>query len=178
MLLTIADIESQLDEKFSRFQGEMDDLILRKRLEPLKNIRGLEEELNIKLDSEFLSFITEYDLDNFSLGNISFGSGQNYIDTLIKLNSENDFNQWWSGESRPGGIIVVAISDPYAILLNSFNGEIYAITSESDINENEPISVNFELFIRGVGSLFLKHCQPTEVCVSVGARNKDFWNNI
>lgn len=33
MLLTISEIEKRLEERFSLFDGEMDDLILKKRVE-------------------------------------------------------------------------------------------------------------------------------------------------
>lgn len=88
MLLTIENIENKLIEKFSPFQGEMDDLILKKRTSLPSNIDALEKELEVNIDGEFLSFISKYELDNFSLGNIAFGVGSDYINTLIKLNKK------------------------------------------------------------------------------------------
>ncbi|EOI5761317.1 hypothetical protein [Cronobacter turicensis] len=55
----------------------MDDLILRKRNSPLANLAKLESELNIKICDDFLSFLNNYELDNFSLGNVAFGFGGN-----------------------------------------------------------------------------------------------------
>ncbi|EJQ2917570.1 nuclease, partial [Cronobacter sakazakii] len=43
--------------------------------------------------------------------------------------------------------------------------------------ENE-ISKNFELFVRGVGTLFLKEGTASEVAVAVGAVNQDFWQSL
>jgi len=178
MLLTIQEIESQLNNKFSPFQGEMDDLILRKRKKTVDNVGTLEKKLNIKLNKDFLSFISSYDLDNFSLGNIAFGSGSDYIEKLISINEGDDFGRWWQGNDRPDGIILIAISDPYSILLNTKNNEIYAIMSEEQKHDKAPISKDFESFVRGVGSLFLKKAQLQEVINSVGAVNQDFWHNI
>ncbi|EJQ8906720.1 nuclease, partial [Cronobacter sakazakii] len=108
MLLTVSEIEKKLHEKFDPFQGEMDDLILKKRNSPLANLAKLESELNVKICNDFLSFLNNYDLDNFSLGNVAFGSGENYINTLLELNKNNDFNHWWVGNKRPEGVILIA----------------------------------------------------------------------
>lgn len=178
MLLTIENIENKLIEKFSPFQGEMDDLILKKRTSLPSNIDALEKELEVNIDGEFLSFISKYELDNFSLGNIAFGVGSDYINTLIKLNKKNNFNHWWQGDDRPAEFILIAISDPYTILLNTVNGKIYAITSESEIKNDEEVSSGFNVFVRGVGSLFLKTSTPSEICSLVNARNKEFWHEI
>lgn len=86
MLLTLLDVENKLHVKFALFQGEMDDLILKKRNGPPDNLAKLDSELNIKICDDFLSFVNTYDFDNFSLGNVAFGSGENYMNTLIELN--------------------------------------------------------------------------------------------
>lgn len=178
MLLTIKEIEVELYNKFSPFQGEMDDLILRKRDTPVNNLEKLESHLHVKLKGSFLSFIMEYNLDNFSLGNISFGTGGDYLEKLIYLNEGDGFNNWWEGSLRPKSIIVIALSDPYTILLNTVTGMIYAITSEPSVNDDRPVADDFELFIRVVGSLFLKKISAQDAIKFTGATNQDFWNNI
>ncbi|ALB65088.1 SMI1/KNR4 family protein [Cronobacter dublinensis] len=178
MLLTIPEIEKKLHEKFDPFQGEMDDLILKKRTSALANITIFEAKLNIKICNDFLSFLKTYDLDNFSLGNVAFGSGDNYINTLIELNEDDDFNHWWVGNKRPEGVILIAISDPYSILLNNNDNKVYGITGESYQYQENEISINFELFVRGVGTLFLKEGTVSEVAAAVGAVNLDFWQSL
>lgn len=178
MLLTVSDIEKKLHEKFNPFQGEMDDLILKKRNSPPDNLAKLESELNIKICDDFLSFVNTYDLDNFSLGNVAFGSGENYINILIELNKNNVFNQWWVGNKRPEGVIVITISDPYGILLNNNDHKVYGITGESCQYQENEISKTFELFVRGAGTLFLKEGTASEVAVAVGAVNQDFWHSL
>ncbi|ALB61136.1 FIG00924987: hypothetical protein [Cronobacter condimenti 1330] len=178
MLLTIPEIEKKLHEKFDPYQGEMDDLILKTRGSALANLSKLESNLNIKICNDFLVFLKTYNLDNFSLGNVAFGTGEDYVNTLIKLNKENDFNHWWVGHRRPEGVIVIAISDPYTILLNNNNNKIYGISGESYQFQKEEISKTFELFVRGVGSLFLKEGTVSEVAGAVGAVNQDFWQSL
>ncbi|MDK1252859.1 SMI1/KNR4 family protein [Cronobacter dublinensis] len=177
-MLTILDIEKKLREKFYPYQEEMDDLILKKRTCTLANLSKLESELNIKICNDFLLFLETYDLDNFSLGNVTFGTGEDYVNTLIEINKENEFNHWWLGHRRPESVIVIAISDPYTILLNNDNNKIYGISGESYQFEKEEISKSFELFVRGVGTLFLKEGSVSEVAGAVGAVNEDFWHSL
>lgn len=177
MLLTINEIEVMLHEKFSPFNVEMDDLILKKRMVPANNIKHSEEGLGSNFPKDFIDFVNNYDIDNFSLGNLSFGHGDDYLEKIVRINSD-EFNHWWIGEHRPDGVICIAISDPYTILLNTHDGKVYAITSEQTMDGWESIADNFELFIRGVGSYFLKACPLTEIIKSTGAIDISFWNNI
>ncbi|WP_312689872.1 nuclease [Kosakonia sp.] len=178
MLLTLADIEQQLAEKFSPFDGEMDELLLIKRRGPVGDIRALEQSLNVRLSGDFLAFLSRYDLDHFSLGNIAFGTGQDYLAQVIALNQGDAFNRWWPGVRRPEGIIVIALSDPYTLLLNTLDQRVYAMTSEPTAADDGPVADSFALFIRGVGSLFLQAASPQEVAGAVGAVNLAFWQEI
>ncbi|MGG7670780.1 SMI1/KNR4 family protein [Yersinia sp. J1] len=178
MLLTIEEIESQLDKKFSPFDGEMDDLILTKRKFPISNLESSEKTLDITFPSDFVSFLKKYDIDNFSLGNVAFGSGGDYLEKIIALNDKDNFSHWWVGNTRPRGVIVIALSDPYAILLNTNDCKIYAITSEERASDREPIAIDFNKFIRGVGSVFLKACSRNEIEILVGSKNSEFWTVI
>nr|EKM1387366.1 nuclease [Cronobacter sakazakii] len=49
---------------------------------------------------------------------------------------------------------------------------------ESYQYQGNEISKNFELFVRGVGTLFLKEGAASEVAVAVGAVNQDFWQSL
>ncbi|HDT6506968.1 TPA: nuclease [Klebsiella aerogenes] len=175
MLLTISEIEKRLEEKFSLFDGEMDDLILKKRVKMSDDYKLIEREFNIKLDSEFVAFTSLFNLDCFSLGNIVFGSGDAYVNRLIRINKGNDLEKWWSGRERPRFMIAVAISDPYTILLDTRNGKVYAVTSEPGESDDMPVALGFYYFIRGIGSVFLKSMPSSEVVNFVGAVNKEFW---
>ncbi|SCC12963.1 hypothetical protein GA0061071_106175 [Kosakonia oryzendophytica] len=178
VLLTLADIEQRLAEKFLPLEGEMDELLLKQRREPVGDICALEQILNVRLSGDFLAFLSRYDLDHFSLGNIAFGTGEDYLAQVIALNQSEAFNRWWPGVSRPEGIIVIALSDPYTLLLNTLNQRVYAITSEPTAADDDPVADSFALFIRGVGSLFLQAAHPQEVASAVGAVNLAFWQEI
>jgi hypothetical protein len=177
VLITINEIEVKLNEKFSPFNREMDDLILKKRISPVNNIKLSEERLRVNFPKDFIEFVNNYDVDNFSLGNISFGHGGDYLEKIVSINNDQ-FNHWWIGEHRPDGVLCVAISDPYTILLNTHDGKAYAITSEQTLDGWESIANSFELFIRGVGSHILKTCPLSEIIKLTGASDTSFWNDI
>ena len=177
VLLTINEIEVRLHEKFSSFNGGMDDFMLKKRMAPVNNIKHSEERLGVNFPKDFIEFVNNYDIDNFSLGNISFGHGDDYLEKIVRINND-EFNHWWIGEHSPVGAICIAISDPYTILLNAHDGKVYAITSEQTMDGRESIADSFELFIRGVGSHFLKACPLTEIIKSTGVNDISFWNGI
>ncbi|AOR63357.1 hypothetical protein [Pectobacterium wasabiae] len=176
MLLELTEIESKLHEKFSIFEGEMDDLMMKKGGFSIDEVHALEKRLDIKLHDEFKKFVLNYSLDDFSLGSFMFGDGGNYLDKLFELNSKNDLVQWWGKADRPKNLLLVAYNDPYSILLEVDSGRIYAITNESDLNNIKPISFDFCFFFRGVGTTFLNKVNPTDVEGLVGSEDKFFWS--
>lgn len=178
MLLELPEIESKLYEKFSPFDGEMDDLIMRSGGASIDDVVNLESKLNVKLHDKFKSFILNYDLGNFSLGSFVFGDNGDYLGKVFELNHENDLIQWWGSGKRPERLILVTYNDPYSILLNLINGKIYAITSESDLNDIKHVSSDFCLFCRGVGTMFLNKSNPIDVGKSVGSENNFFWSSL
>lgn len=179
MLLTVEDIEGRLSTKFSAFHGELDDLKLIKRTEPISDVYLVEAQLGIQLPEDFLSFITAYNIDNLSLGRVAFGCGTSYTDSIIEINQYSGFNHWWLGDCRPEGIVVIAISDPYTILLNTLDKQVYAMTSESAMDEFELVATTFSLFIRALGSLFLNTATVDKIRKEVGADSRtEFWQTI
>jgi hypothetical protein len=178
MLLTIDQIEFQLEAKFMSFGSDMSDLVLKRRTSPPTNINILERSINTRLPNEFRLFIERYNMDNFTLGAISFGTNDDYIEQLIEMNADDEFSRWWTGSLRPSNTIAIATSDPYTILINTENGKISAITSESKMTNLETIACNFSMFARGVGTIFLKQGNPSEVEIAVRAENSEFWREL
>ena len=179
MLLSIEEIECQLEEKFSAFNGELDDLKLIRRSHCLDDIEAAEKQFGIRFPEDFLSFISIYNLDICSLGKIAFGTGTPYLEWIVKINQPSELGCWWSGSRRPEGIIVIALSDPYTILLNTLDRQIYTMTSESEMDKFELVAINFNSFIRGIGSIFLNAASASEIEIKVGAgRQSKFWQVI
>lgn len=178
MLLELSEIEPKLYEKFSPFGGDMDDLIMKSGGGSVDDVIDLEQKLNIKLHDKFKSFILKYDLGNFSLGSFIFGNDDDYLGKIFELNNENNLTQWWGKGPRPESLLLVTYNDPYSILLELSRGKVYAITSESDLNNMKQVSSAFDLFCRGVGTMFLNKANPIDVEKLVGSENKSFWSSL
>ena len=178
MILTIEQIKQQLKDKFYKPDGELNDLVLLEHIAPPDNIEFLKQSLNIRTPKDFEHLISRYNFDNFSLGPICFGTGNDYIEQLIGINKEDNFNRWWGDENRHTGFIIIATSDPYTILLNTIENSVYAITSESKPTEWQAVADNFELFLRGVGSIFLKQGTPLEVEAFAHSQDLEFWKAL
>lgn len=178
MLLTLDEITKELEDKFSPLGEDFNDLILFKRKAPLTDFGLLEQTLTLSLPDDFTSFISLYNLDNFSLFNISFGCGEDYLERLFMLNGFNEFTQWWIGDKRPENIIVIALSDPYTILLNTLTGNIFAMTSESSMDSFEHIAVNFFAFFRAVATLFLTDISPDRIIDLTSSQTTSFWHQL
>ncbi|ACX90041.1 hypothetical protein [Pectobacterium parmentieri] len=176
MLLELTEIESKLHEKFSIFEGDMDDLTMKKGGFSIDEVGTLEKRLNITLHDKFKKFVLNYNLNDFSLGSFMFGNGGSYLDKLFELNSKNDLIQWWGEGERPKNLLLVTYNDPYSVLLEVDSGRIYAITDESDLNNIKPISFDFCFFFRGVGTSFLNKIDSTDVEKLVGSEDKFFWS--
>ncbi|HGY1115960.1 TPA: nuclease [Providencia rettgeri] len=178
MLLELEEIREQLDKKFSPLGSDFDDLRLLKREQPLLNLKSSEELLSILFPEKFSSFLDSYNLDNFSLCNISFGNGSDYLNMLVSINSRDNVNKWWAGENRPAEFIVIAISDPYTILLNVNTEEIFSMTSESSMDDFEQIASDFLLFFRGLGTLFINKESPKNIAQLVSSQTIEFWDEL
>lgn len=178
MLLTLEEIREQLDNKFLPLGSDFDDLRLLKREQPLLNLKSSEEQLNISFPEEFSSFLNGYNLDCFSLCNISFGNGSDYLNMLVSINGRDNINKWWTGKNRPAEFIVIAMSDPYTILLNVNTGEVFSMISESSMNDFEQIASGFILFFRGLGTLFVNKESPLVIAKLVSSKTVGFWDEL
>ncbi|WP_109850332.1 nuclease [Proteus sp. CA142267] len=178
MLLTLDQITKALEDKFFPLGEDFNDLILFKRTTPLTGLGLLEKTLTLSLPDDFTSFTSLYNLDNFSLFNISFGCDEDYLERLLMLNSPNEFTQWWIGDKRPENIIVIALSDPYTILLNTQTGNVFAMTSESSMDSFEHIAANFFVFFSAVTTLFLTDISPDRIIKLTSSQTTSFWHQL
>lgn len=175
MLLNYIEIKTLTEQKFyvDIEDLELDDLILKSsNANKEKYFHAVENSLNIKLPNDFKSFNENYDIDDFSIVNITFGSGENYLKTIIELNDNHSFSPWWAGAERPVNKILIAYSDPFSILLDCISNEIFSLTFDGDILK---ISNNFELFFRGLGTIAFNYDSRENVVHDVGAQDNKFW---
>lgn len=178
MLLTFDEITKALEDKFSSLGEDLNDLILLKRTTPFTDLGLLEQTLMLSLPDDFTSFISLYNLDNFSLFNISFGCGEDYLERLSILNSPNELTQWWTGDKRPENMIVIALSDPYTLLLNTQTGAVFAMTDESTMEGIEHIATHFSLFFKAAATLLLTDISVNRVIELTSSQTTSFWHEL
>ena len=179
MLLSFEEIEIFSKQKFGKNSDlselELTDLILiQQKRDVTEDLKKVEVNLNITIHPELKKFILKYNVDEFSLGNIAFGSG-NYLNQISELNSENDFNQWWGCGDRPKNLLLFAYNDPYSVVIDCTNGEIEVFTSE---DSRTKVASNFNLFFRGIGTVVFTLQKLSDIESEVGALNHEFWGNI
>lgn len=155
MIYTISDLKSALDEIFLPIEDDIQGMRLTKNKSSESSTEFLAEHLHCTFPEDFVDITEEYDFGNFAIGNIEFGYKEDYFQRLIKINNAPEFNQWWQGSDRPSQIVLIAISDPYSILLDCRSGAIYAMLSDDEWLIWREVSVNFEAFVRCVGSIYL-----------------------
>ncbi|QXH52822.1 hypothetical protein KSS94_06750 [Pseudomonas fakonensis] len=180
MLLSIAQIQQALQERFTPLLEEMPELevYLLKRRSVSCPVTGLEQALNVQLPPAFVTFLSQFDMDSFTLGPITFGIGGDYLEHLLDLNREPNENPWWSTALRPAQQLVIATSDPYAIVLNCNDQHVYAITDTPAMEDSLPVAANFELFVQGIGTGFVLESDAEDIQSLVRSRHPDFWQQI
>lgn len=179
MLLSFEEIETFSKLKFGENSDlselELAELILiPQKRDVTEDLGKIETKLNIIIPLDFKKFISKYNLDEFSLGSIAFGSG-NYLNQISELNSENNFNNWWGCGERPRNLLLFAYNDPYSIVIDCISGEIEAFTSEDNRTK---VASNFNLFFRGIGTVAFTLQKLSDIESEVGALNHEFWENI
>lgn len=184
MLYTIDEIKEKLDDFFIPLGDDFEGMRIISKKTSDTVIKNAESILNVSFPTDFKKIITEYNFGNLAINNIEFGHNEEYIQRLIDINTAtNGWDKWWNTEIRPENFIVIATSDPYTILLDCSDGKIYAILSDDNDITTSLASINFELFIRSLGTLYLdfleyKKIQSTskhEIINETKSINISFW---
>lgn len=180
MLLTIAQIQHELEARFTSLLGEMPelDVYLLKRRFTHCEFEHLEQRLKVQMPTSFAAFLRRHDLDAFTIGPITFGIGGHYLSHLIELNQDPNASPWWNTPNRPEHQVVIATSDPYAIVLDCHDQQLYAISDTPCVDDREPVAADFELFLRGVGTGFLLEPNPEDIAREVRSQHPEFWHQI
>jgi hypothetical protein len=106
-------------------------------------------QIGVNPPNSFSEIVLKYDFGSFTLGFVAFGHTGDYFSELAKWNGEN----WWGAGQRPGHLVVVGIGDPCAILLDVSTGAISAIDEDRHWKRALPVASDFELFLRGMGTM-------------------------
>ena len=113
MFLKLDEIARKLDQIFLPLEQ---DGITGMRLLPQKDALAFmqaQKSLGVSFPAKFTKLLSKFDLGNFEICNVSFGSRGDYASELVRLNSVDEFGgKWWQGEARPANLIVL----PWEIL--------------------------------------------------------------
>ncbi|CAM3821746.1 SMI1/KNR4 family protein [Parendozoicomonas haliclonae] len=176
-LLSIKSIQQKLDLEFSHLEPMVTGLTL-KNAHSVPQTERAESSINVILSNQFKEFLSLYSLDEFTLGPIAFSNSGDYIKELMEYND----TRWWGDGDRPSQKIMIANSDPYAIIMDQSTQAIYSFDAEIGLASLQKIANNFDSFIRSLGTCLLDNDpsnQPDkkakEISTSAGSRSLEFW---
>ena len=127
MFLKLDEIARKLDQIFLPLEQEgMTGMRLLPQKDALAFMQA-QKSLGVNFPAKFTELLNKFDLGEFEICNVSFGSRGDHASELVRLNSVDEFGgKWWSGEERPANLIVFAVGDPWIFLLDCASGAVYA----------------------------------------------------
>jgi len=180
-ILSLKEIEQRLNEQYRDAPPELAYLRLRPSNLVAVDFTSLERKLEVRFPKTFSDLVREYNFGDLALGGVFFGNTERYDDFLLSINGTPDI-PWWGSGVRPFHWLLVAGTDGFVILLNVTSGQVFAYSRHSDWRSREFIACDFELFVRGAGTLALAqnvsdenalHKQPCQFCG--GDEGSKFW---
>ncbi|MFT0212768.1 hypothetical protein VQ643_09140 [Pseudomonas sp. F1_0610] len=124
------------------------------------------KQLAVTLPKDFQQFADDYDLADFSLGPFCFGyqKEKSYWSYLLAINTVDAFGGcWWDTVERPAEWLVIALSDPYAVLINCTTEAIYALDSELGLSKALMLAPDFMSFFQAAGCQYLYQVQAQAI---------------
>lgn len=129
------------------------------RLLPQKDASALiqtQKSLGVNFPAKFTKLLSKFDLGNFEICNVSFGSKGDYASELVRLNSVDEFGgKWWQGEARPANLIVFAVGDPWIFLFDCTSGAVYAWLLGDKKLCSRRVASDFEKFFIALASTYI-----------------------
>lgn len=181
-LLSMEEIRQGLDKEF---------LLLEPTLTGLRLIRGgvsendlevFERGMNVQLPATFRQPVKEYNFGKLTIGPVVFCNNGDYLSELTKLNTNVG---WWGRGERPVDLIMVANSDPFAILLDLKKGVVLAMDVERGWQAANMVASSFDLFVQGVGTTMLRRSESPDrgvlgrdVASTVGGGDLQYWLDL
>lgn len=178
-LLTIDEIQAGLDDAFLPLEPMITGCRLFKRTLATMSVDHVETSLATRLPRELRDFLCRYDLGSLTIGPIVFGVDCSYLGNVIEWNTNT---RWWGIGQRPAELLMIAISDPFALLLNTRTGGVLAMDTERSWQDAPIIATSFCTFFRGIGTVMLSRNATVDhvelaraVSVIVGSGDVAFW---
>ena len=160
MFLKLDEIARKLDQIFLPLEQEgmtgMRLLLQNDVKATAQALKNAQEALGINFPAKFTKLLSKFELGNFEICNVSFGSRGDYASELVRLNSVDEFGgKWWSGEARPANLIVFAVGDPWIFLLDCTSGAVYAWLLEDEELCSRCVASDFEKFFIALASTYI-----------------------
>ena len=156
MFLKLDEIARKLDQIFLPLEQ---DGMSGMRLLPQKDALAFmqaQKSLGVNFPAKFLEFLSKFELGNFEICNVSFGSRGDYASELVRLNSVDEFGgKWWQGGARPANLIVFAVGDPWIFLLDCTSSAVYAWLLEDKKLCSRRVASDFEKFFIALASTYI-----------------------
>ena len=156
MFLKLDEIAIKLDQIFLPLEQ---DGMSGMRLLPQKDALAFmqaQKSLGVNFPAKFAKLLSKFELGNFEICNVSFGSRGDYASELVRLNIVDEFGgKWWSGEARPVNLIVFAVGDPWIFLLDCTSGAVYAWLLEDEELCSRRVASDFEKFFIALASTYI-----------------------
>ena len=156
MFLKLDEITKKLDQIFLPLEQEG---MTGMRLLPQKDasaFKQAQKSLGVDFPAKFTELLSKFDLREFEICNVSFGSRGDYASELVRLNSVDEFGgKWWSGKERPANLIVFAVGDPWIFLLDCTSGAVYAWLLGDKKLCSRCVASDFEKFFIALASTYI-----------------------
>ena len=138
-----------------------------------------EDRLSVKFPANFRGIISSFDFGRLTIGPVVFCTTGDYLSELLELNLQV---HWWGSGIRPSNLLMIANSDPCAILLDLGTCEVLSMDAEDGYQKSGKIARNFEKFLRGLGTIVLtrnhindKRELAQSVFKDVEGQESEFW---
>ncbi len=150
-------------------------------------LKNAQEALGINFPAKFTKLLSKFDLGNFEICNVKFGSKGDYVSELVRLNSVDEFGgKWWNGETRPLNLIVFAVGDPWIFLLDCTSGAVYAWLLGDEELCGRCVASDFEKFFIALASTYIARLNDKTMplaeqilkFVKAGEKALPFWQEM
>jgi hypothetical protein len=124
----------------------------------------LASHLAVHFPAAFRNVLTTFDLGHFTIGPIAFCNTGDYTSWLRTCNSSKsaEGSQWWGSGYRPSDLLLIANSDPFAVLLDCASGEISVFHHDECCRKRTRVARSFEFLMRGLGTVWLLRSERRE----------------
>lgn len=182
MLLSLEEIKKGLDEKFLPLEPMLEGFRLVEDGLEESSLASCEARIGVKFPADFRAALLRYDFNNFTVGPVAFCATGNYLEELIVY---NEGARWWGESSRPQDLIMIANSDPFAILLNVDTGEVLGMDPELGWGQSTKLAADFVKYLEGVGTAMLMHDTADdkdklaqEIHEQTGSQDLKYWKSL